>query len=317
MGENIYNLYLYIDNEILNMVGATVHYYEGNDEEKLQFLKSLVESDLKVAQKFNLPERFKLLFLGNLLNAIDYPSYRDLSNKGHGLLVFEKAFTALNASANPLMIITPVRDGQIFIEGVTDIKSSNQTPPEVIHIEKPDPWYHSYLEDGNLHIDKLINDDFFEAIKVLFNRKLYVSSIKLLVICLDTISFLEYDDTKGNFIKWVDTYMNLKKLGISSEELWEFRNSVLHMTNLDSRRVKANKVRRLLFYVSNEQAKYIDESDEGKYFNLKDLIYSIDDGIGNWGNSYNLNREKLKDFFDRYDRIISDIRLTNIYYKNH
>lgn len=317
MRENIFNLYLYVNEDIITMVGATVHYYEGDDEEKLQFLKIHVESDLESARKFNLPKQFKLLFLGNLLNAIDYPSYRNLAHQGHELLVFENAFNALNAPKTPLMIITPVKYGKIFFEGSADIKYSNQPPPQAIHIEKQNPWFHNYLENGNLHIDKLINDDFFEAIKLLFNAGLYVSSIKLLVICLDTVSFLEFGDVHGNFIKWIDTYMDIKKMEVSSEELREFRNSVLHMTNLDSRKVKVNKVRRLLFYVSNKHAEHRNESDEGKYFNFKDLMYSIAEGISKWGDSYNIDRDKFKDLYDRYDRIISDKRMTNVHYNNH
>jgi hypothetical protein len=72
-----------------------------------------------------------------------------------------------------------------------------------------------------------------------------------------------------------------------------------------------------MFYVSGERAKYLDNSDEGKYFSFKELLNAIAEGIGKWSRSYDVDRDKFEYFIDRYDRIISDKRITSIHYKNH
>jgi len=139
--------------------------------------------------------------------------------------------------------------------------------------------------------------------------------MKLLMICIDTISYLEYGDTSGNFQKWISSYTKLSDLNITDNELWEFRNSILHMTNLDSRKVKQKKEKRLMFYVSHPEIKYQDKNDEGKFFKFKDLLNCIAWGISKWGGTYNIEKSKFDDFVARYDRIISDKRMTYIHYR--
>lgn len=189
-----------------------------------------------------------------------------------------------------------------------------ENSPNYIHIDKQKEWYSEYIDEKGVHFDKLINDDFFEAIRITYNSKQYVSSMKLLMICVDTISYLEYGDKPKNFQNWINNYTKISDLNIQSEELWEFRNSILHMTNLDSRKVISGKIKRLMFYVSKSNITYPKETDEGKYFNFKELIDIIAEGIKNWAESYNIEKSKFEYFLDRYDRIISDKRMTYIYY---
>lgn len=165
-----------------------------------------------------------------------------MCNEGHGLLVFETAFQHFGASSNPLVVVTPVKNGEIFIEGYEKAKRAMTSPPKFVHTDKQKEWYVDYIDESGFHFDNLINDDFIEAIRILFNAKQYVSSMKLLMICVDTVSYLEFGDTARNFHNWLDTYVDLNSLGIISDELWEFRNSILHMTNLDSRKVQSGKV---------------------------------------------------------------------------
>src|SRR5438270_13625772 len=95
-----------------------------------------------------------------------------------------------------------------------------------------------YMTPAGLDIPRLLNDDFFEAIRLLFNSRKFVSSLKLLLSFLDTIAFLDSGESGGpHFQRWLDTYVDLSTVGATSQELWEHRNSLLHMTNLDSRRV--------------------------------------------------------------------------------
>jgi hypothetical protein len=84
-----------------------------------------------------------------------------------------------------------------------------------------------------------------EPMKLLFNQKHYISSFKLLVSLIDTIAYLEYGDVKRNFQQWLDTYSEISKVEITSDEVYQLRNSLLHMTNLNSRDVLKKKHRRL------------------------------------------------------------------------
>ena len=58
----------------------------------------------------------------------------------------------------------------------------------------PDYLVH-YTTENTFRFTELINDDYFKAIRTLFNAELYVSSAKLLISCVDTLSFVEYQVT--------------------------------------------------------------------------------------------------------------------------
>lgn len=60
-------------------------------------------------------------------------------------------------------------------------------------------------------------------------------------LALDTVAFIDKGDVKDNFCLWLDAYADLKPPGITAKELWEFRNGLLHMTNLHSRSVATGK----------------------------------------------------------------------------
>lgn len=314
--ETIFNLFLYATLDLITEVGVVTHTHEGTDDEKVFFLQQNVCNDFKNAQKFPLPANFKIKINDVVRQGIDYASYRNLCNEGHGLLVFETVFQHFGASSNPLVVVTPVKNGEIFIEGYEKTQIAMTSPPKFVHIDKQKEWYVDYIDESGFHFDNLINEDFIEAIRILFNAKQYVSSMKLLMICVDTVSYLEFGDTNKNFPKWLDTYVDLNTLGITSDELWEFRNSVLHMTNLDSRKVQSGKVKRLMFYVSHPTTKYVRETDEGKTFNFKELLDTLALGISKWALSYNVDKGKFEIFLSRYDRIISDKRMTTTYYND-
>lgn len=314
MKEKFFNLFLFSNLDIITQVGAVCHEIEGNDEEKILFLESQVDIDFTNAEKFPIPENISTKHKGLERNSIDYNIFRDLSYKGEALMIFENVFLKYNAVKNPLVIVTPVRNGEIQIDGQEDIKMAEEEFSGNLKIEKPDDWLVGYIDQNGLHLDQLINDDFFEAIKILSNHNQYVSAMKLLMICIDTISYLEFGDISGNFQKWIDLYTKLSDLNITAKELWEFRNSILHMTNLDSRKVKNNKEKRLIFYVSHPENEYQRESDEGKFFKFMDLVDTVALGISRWGQTYNIERCKFDDFVARYDRVLSDKRMTYIHY---
>ncbi len=77
-----------------------------------------------------------------------------------------------------------------------------------------------YQTDQGLNIPQLLNDDFFEAIKLLFNARMYVSSMKLLLSFLDTIAFLDCGASGGPaFQSWLGTYVDLAPTGATAQEL--------------------------------------------------------------------------------------------------
>lgn len=129
--------------------------------------------------------------------------------------------------------------------------------------------------------------------------------MKLLLSCLDSISYIEYGDKGTPFVRWLDDFADLSRLRVTSVELWELRNGLLHMTNLHSRRVRNQSIRRISFRVGGQPG----ESDGIFYFVFSDLIDAYGKAIGRWLESYNADRAKFAKFVERYDQTISDSRL--------
>ena len=171
-----------------------------------------------------------------------------------------------------------------------------------------DDYVFTYRKGSNFDLPALFNDDYFRAVKLLWNNKHYVSAMKLLLSAVDTFGYLEHGDMPCSFQAWLTEYADLSELGVTADELWELRNSLLHMTNLDSRRVASGKVRRLMFYVGQLPESYPLEDAEAKYLGMWQLIQSVAQAMGMWCNSFNLNPAKSGIFFERYDRVISDAR---------
>lgn len=176
-------------------------------------------------------------------------------------------------------------------------------------------YFGKYFNDEGFDFPRLLNDDFFQPIKILFNAKHYVSASKLLLVAIDSISFIEYGDVKENtFIKWLSTYSEIDSLRITAEELWEHRNSLLHMSNLQSRKVAIGKVRALVSYVGELHPDVeLDDTGTG-YYSLYSLIQVIGQACGKWCITYGDDRSKIHSFVERYDLIASDARMLHIEY---
>jgi hypothetical protein len=177
--------------------------------------------------------------------------------------------------------------------------------------EMPD-WLIKYTYGNKFQFVRLFNDDYFVAIKLLFNARHIVSAAKLLMSCIDTIAFIEHGDTPNNFKKWLESFVDLAPLGISVEEIWEFRNSIIHMTNLSSRKVIAGDVSPIMPYIGSDELASNARFSQMKPFNFHSLILAVASGIGKWGKSYNEDRDKFMKFIERYDTLISDSRLAEL-----
>lgn len=171
-------------------------------------------------------------------------------------------------------------------------------------------YFGKYLTAQGFDLPSLINDDFMNPIRLLYQNKHYVSAAKLLMSFIDSIGYVEFGEAEANpFTKWLSTYAVLADVGVSPEELWEHRNSLLHMSNLDSRKVAAGKIRRLMFYVGVLPATVPSETAEAKYYSFQNLVFCVAAGCERWFHSYNIDRAKIDSFVQRYDLIASDNRM--------
>lgn len=305
MKETIYNIFCFCHDGVhITHAGIVAHEFDGDDNQKLKFLSKQLEIDLASCRSFHdihpsvLDDDKKLTLI----------RYNANLRVGNSLAPFELALESVNASANPLSIVTPVVQGklQYHIQHPIDEQLRNEHTPNY-HIEGvldiPD-YLNKYFKEGEFHLIKLINDDHMEPVKLLFNQKRYISSFKLLVSLIDTIAYLEYGDVKRNFQQWLDTYSEISKLEITSDEIYQLRNSLLHMTNLNSRDVLKKKHRRLsiAIYKKGHPTQYYDEI---VYFNFTDFLFIFDEAVDNWVNSYNDSKKQLT-LIERYDEVLRD-----------
>ncbi|MGM0703637.1 MAG: hypothetical protein ACQEUG_14725 [Pseudomonadota bacterium] len=298
MRERIFNLFYFVENNEICQLGYVEHALAGTDEEKLYYLRRSVEVDLPNATK-TLPSK-----------KLTLQRFMALSRQGRALEVFEEIFQKLDARADPLCCITAVVDGKPEIDISTPhepfLVSKYQGHPKLGGGIMSD-YLEDYMKPEGFDMPSLINDDYFDAIKILFNKGCYVSSMKLLASFIDTLAFLEHGDTPRNFVKWLEEYAELDRVGITPSQLWELRNSILHMTNLDSRRVLKGEEKRISFCVAT--GGFTPEDDhENSYFNLLDLINVIASALTKWIGTFNQRPEKITTFIERYDRVLSDNR---------
>ncbi|HUW52386.1 MAG TPA: hypothetical protein VMV99_03050 [Rhodanobacter sp.] len=82
-------------------------------------------------------------------------------------------------------------------------------------------YFERFFTKDGFDFGGLLNADFFQPVRILFQAQHYVSATKLLVVAIDSVAHIEYGDTPGSFTNWLSTYTHLAKLGIIPDELWE------------------------------------------------------------------------------------------------
>ena len=283
MKETCVNVFAYGDEELVYTIGYLTYLAEGSYEDLNRLLMSKVDSDYRRAPRITL----------------DSPmTWRDFQSSCR--------LGWLNGLANGSVVIP---EGAVYcitsiVNGVVTIdKNVDHLSPEI-----PD-YLKVYLTDAGLDIPRLIDDDFILAIKTLMNNEKYISALKLILSMIDTLGFIEFGPTNDCFVKWLDKYCAMKDSGVTSEELWELRNSLLHMTNLDSRKVRSGKVERLMPAFAAPEIDIPENVDGYKGFHVYRFVMKIlPEGIKNWLQSYNENRDKFVDFVTRYDSVVSEAR---------
>ena len=290
MKEDCINIFAYGDEIYVRFIGYRIYEVDGSYEDISNFLKSRVIDDHTQVSPTALDQ------------PITWENFNSIFRMGRlrDLMPDHDVFPE-----NPICCATPIVDGVVRIDDFVDFETDNTIPDYLV----------IYTTDSGIDIPRLINDDYLVAVKLLWNSRKYISALKLIFSMVDTLGFIEYGPTNGCFIKWLDEYCSLEELGVTSEELWELRNSILHMTNLDSRKTKKGAVRRLLpIFTANENEYPLEPDDALGYFHvLRFCTETLPKGIANWVQTYNVHREKFVDFVTRYDTIVSEARLQVAY----
>jgi hypothetical protein len=300
MAESIYNVFIFFENDLCSTVGYTSHENSGNDAQGSEYLRARLAEDFSTAKKLKLTNHFTR------------SEYNARCRVGEGHHLYDELFAMLNAGPAPLCVATPVKNGEVFFnysseQGDLDMNDiSAKLGAKGVMVD----WLARYSSERGIDSSQLIHDDYFLAIKLTFNARLYVSAMKLLVSCIDSLAYIEYGNERNSvpFTKWLDAYAELAPLGITAVELWELRNGILHMTTINSAKVRANKVRRISFRVGGSPD-YPRHEDDVYYFDFYGLIQVVAAAQGRWIESYNKDRDKFAKFIERYDETISDSRL--------
>jgi hypothetical protein len=300
MIEHGYNLFVFGDASEVKELGVSVHELNGTDQEKLLKMKNLVDTDFPASTRYKLKGH------------ISWQYYEGLIRLGRELEIFEELFVLLDAPKQPLVVITPIVNEKPRVDAVTKLGPLMRDDLKGTLLEEHRrmvDYLEAYTTAKGFDLPRLLNDDYFHAIKLLFNNRHYVSSAKLLMSFVDTIAFIDAGDVQNGFINWLDAFADLPSLGITSKELWEFRNGLLHMTNLRSRAVAKGEVVPLIISVGIPSKPLPPYRNGAKRINLKALIVVVAEGVSKWIETYNQSPERWPDFVSRYDLTVSDSRV--------
>ena len=284
MKEEVFNVFAYGDEESVYSLGCLSYLAEGSFEDLVTFLRSRVHSDYGLANRIPLDSpitwqdfnsRCRLGWLNELEN---------------GLVVIPE---------DSVYCITPIVNDLVTVDEFVDFLAEPEFPD----------YLKVYLTEAGFDIPRLIDDDFIEGIRLLMNERRYVSALKLTLSMIDTLGFIEFGPKRDCFVRWLDKYCAMEDLGVTSKELWELRNSILHMTNLDSRRVVRGEENRLLPAFAALETDIPDDIEGYRGLHVYRLILRVvPEGIKKWLSSYNENRDKFVEFVTQYDSIVSDVR---------
>ena len=206
----------------------------------------------------------------------------------------------VSAGYNEPYCVTYIVDGQPKFDEVTD-EFAPDAFPDYLRI---------YLIDGGFDFGRLIKDDYFDAMKLLWNNQKYISTLKLMLSMIDTVGYIEFGDQGNCLVDWLNQYADMNQSGVTAEEMWELRNSLLHMSNLDSRRNRAGTVQRLLPMITAPEGEVPQELDGYKGFHVSLFLWRVlPNAIGAWLQSYNVDRSKFRQFVERYDAVVSESRM--------
>lgn len=106
MSETVLNIYLIIENGYVTEFRANAYEVEGDDEDKIKYLKARAKEDFSRAFKFNAPRDRSGRFMR-------YSKFAKLEDRGKHPYLYEEIFEEFKISERPLICVTPVVDGRI------------------------------------------------------------------------------------------------------------------------------------------------------------------------------------------------------------
>jgi len=107
MSEKILNLYLVINEGIIDEFRACSYEADGSDEEKISLLKTTAVRDFPSSYKFDPP-------ISNSGKKMKYKQFTRLEKQGKQFLLFEEIFKKFRVPNSPLVCLTPVVDGKVL-----------------------------------------------------------------------------------------------------------------------------------------------------------------------------------------------------------
>ena len=108
MNEIILNIYLVIIDGYVKGFRSVAYEMEGGDDRKIAFLKSRAKEDFDNAYKFNAPQDKQGRFMS-------YKRFHKFEKRGMHFQLFEEIFSYFNVPEHPLICVTPVVDGDIYV----------------------------------------------------------------------------------------------------------------------------------------------------------------------------------------------------------
>ena len=284
MSERIVNIFVYVDREVIRTIGYTEYEMQGTYAELTSYLQSRVEIDHAAATRIDLGEEYSpaVFRYAMRLEALQYliPVMGEIAR-------------------DSVYCITQILDGAL---------GANEPVHDHEHNPVPD-YLRIYGTSRGFDFGQLMDDDFMDAIKLLWDHQKYISALKLLFVMIDTLGFVAFGPLRDAFTRWLEKYCELSSLGVSSAELWELRNSLLHMSNLASNRVERGAVTRLLPVFTSIQNDIPMEMGSFKNLHSSRLIGDVvPRGILSWVQSMSGDPEKFMTFVERYDTVVSEAR---------
>jgi len=124
MTEPIFNLYYLVETDrfgeqVIRGRAAICHQRDGSDVEKLKFLQMLCELDLDRAKRYPPPIGWTYIDrTGAKTPGLSWTSYAEMISPQFGDIGwFEDVFIEHSAPQDPMVLVTPVLDGRIKIDG--------------------------------------------------------------------------------------------------------------------------------------------------------------------------------------------------------
>ena len=189
MKERLVNIFVYGNGTHVQAVGWRVYEEAGTYDELTRFLRSRVKHDHRSAPRKDLKEP---------IPRRDFEAMERLNP-------FAGALAAADiVGENPVYCVTHIVNGEVRVDDTRD-ESGGGAVPDYLQI---------YSTEGGFDFPRLIQDDYFEAIHMLWDNGKYVSCLKLVFSAIETLGYVEYGPDRSDcFAKWLDDYCDLGRLG--------------------------------------------------------------------------------------------------------